>query len=236
MKYRFLKITSPFLLSVFVLCAAPVSESALPNETLHYIVNWPTGVSLGEAQLTASTSAEGTGSPHMHFQFDLNASVPGFAIDDKFSSGADESFCSARFQKTIAQGSKRSDDTETFDPKSGTVTRGSGLGQSETNTGTCGKDALTFLYFLRRELSQGRIPPPQTVSFGAPYEIQLDSAGNENIKIGSATVETNHLKATVTGPSSSITFDLFFLQDRARTLALVRVPLALGTFSMELAK
>ena len=29
---------------------------------------------------------------------------------------------------------------------------------------------------------------------------------------------------------------LFFLQDRARTLALVRVPLALGTFSMELVK
>ena len=49
-------------------------------------------------------------------------------------------------------------------------------------------------------------------------------------------VDTEHVKASVDGPSSSISFDLFFLKDKARTLALVRVPLALGTFSMELAK
>jgi hypothetical protein len=49
-------------------------------------------------------------------------------------------------------------------------------------------------------------------------------------------VETDHVKASISGPSSTINFDVFFLQDRARTLALVRVPLALGTFSMELVK
>ena len=56
------------------------------------------------------------------------------------------------------------------------------------------------------------------------------------MKIGNTPVDADHVKASVTGPSSSINFDLFFLKDRARTLALVRVPLALGTFSMELAK
>ena len=45
---------------------------------------------------------------------------------------------------------------------------------------------------MRQELSQGRMPPRQTVFFGAPYEIKLDSAGTESVKIGNATVETDH--------------------------------------------
>jgi hypothetical protein len=236
MKYPFVKITPPFLLSALVLFAAPVAESTLPNETLRYSVNWSSGLSLGEATLSASSSRETTGPGRMHFQFDLDASVPGFAVSDKFRSAASGSFCSEEFQKTTSQGSKRADDKETFDPSTGTVTRGSGSGQSEISANTCGKDALAFLYFVRQELSQGRIPPRQTVFFGAPYEIRLDSAGTESVKIGNTSVETDHVKASVSGPSSNIDFDLFFLQDRARTPALVRVPLALGTFSMELVK
>ena len=215
-----------------------MAESTLPNETLHYSVNWPSGLSLGEATLSASSSRAGTAQaePRMHFQFDLDAAVPGFAVSDKFRSTASGSFCSAEFQKTTSHGSKKVDDKETFDPNSGTVTRGSGSGQSELTANTCGKDALAFLYFVRQELSQGRVPPRQTVFFGAPYEIRLDLAGTESVKIGNKPVDTDHLKVSVDGPSSSINFDLFFLQDKARTLALVRVPLALGTFSMELAK
>jgi len=236
MKYPFAKFTSPFLLSVLVLVAAPVAESPLPNETLRYSINWPSGLSLGEATLSASSSREGSAPGRMHFQFDLDAGVPGFAVSDRFSSAASGSFCSQEFQKNTSQGSKRVDDKETFDPSTGTVTRGSGSGQSEIRASTCGKDALAFLYFVRQELSQGRIPPRQMVFFGAPYEIRLDSAGTESVKIGNTSVETDHVKASVTGPSSHIDFDLFFMQDRARTLALVRVPLALGTFSMELVK
>jgi hypothetical protein len=236
MKYPFFRITSPFLLSTLVLFAAPVAESTLPNETLHYSVNWPTGVSLGEATLSASSSAESAAPGRMHFEFDLDAGVPGFAVSDRFRSAASGSFCSAEFQKTTSHGSKRVDDKETFDPNSGTVTRGSGAGQSEVSANTCGKDALAFLYYVRQELSQGRVPPKQTVFFGAPYEIRLESAGTESVKIGGKPVDTDHVKASVNGPSSSISFDVFFLQDKARTMALVRVPLALGTFSMELAK
>jgi hypothetical protein len=227
---------SPFLFVAVVLAAAPVAESTLPNETLHYSVNWPSGLSLGEATLSASSSSDVKGPERMHFLFDVDAAVPGFAVTDRFRSAASGSFCSTEFQKTTSQGSKKVDDTETFDPSTGTVTRGSGSGQSELSTNTCGKDALAFLYFVRQELSQGRIPPSQTVFFGAPYEIKLESAGTESVKIGNKPVDTDHLKASVNGPSSSISFDLFFLKDQARTLALVRVPLALGTFSMELAK
>ena len=239
MKYPFVRIAPPFLVAALALVAAPVSESTLPNETLRYSVNWPSGLSLGEATLTASSSqkvVDGRELPSMHFQFDLDAGVPGFAVSDRFRSAASGSFCSAEFQKTTSHGSKKVDDKETFDPQTGTVTRGSGSGQSEINANTCGKDALAFLYYVRQELSQGRIPPRQTVFYGAPYEIRLQLAGTESVKIASKPVDTDHVKASVDGPSSSVSFDLFFLQDKTRTLALVKVPLALGTFSMELAK
>ena len=236
MKYPIVRITPSFLLSALVLVAAPIADSTLPNETLRYSINWPSGLSLGEATLTASSSREANGPGRMHLQFDLDAGVPGFAVSDRFRSAASGSFCSEEFQKTTSQGTKRVDDREKFDLNTGTVSRGSGSGESEILSNACGKDALAFLYFVRQELTQGRIPPRQTVFFGAPYEIKLDSAGTESIKIGNASLEADHLRASVSGPSSNINFDLFFLQDKARTLALVKVPLALGTFSMELVK
>src|ERR1700722_16021858 len=239
MKCPFVRIASSFLLLALVLFAAPVAESTLPNETLRYSVNWPSGLSLGEATLGASSSEKvvnGQQFHQIHFHFDLDAGVPGFAVNDRFRSAASGSFCSAEFQKTTSHGSKQVDDKETFDASSGTVTRGSGAGESQLPANACGKDALAFLYFVRQELSQGRVPPRQTVFFGAPYEIRLESAGTESVKIGNKPVDTDHLKVSASGPSSTINFDVFFLQDKARTLALVRVPLALGTFSMELAK
>jgi hypothetical protein len=236
MKHSFVRIAPPLLLAALALLAAPVAESTPPNETLHYSVNWPSGLSLGEATLSAASSRETNGPEHMHLQFDLDAGVPGFAVNDRFRSTASGEFCSAEFQKSTSHGSKKVDEKEAFDPNTGTVTRGSGDGRAEITANVCGKDALAFLYFVRRELSQGRLPPRQTVFFGAPYEIRLDLAGTESVKIGNTPVATDHVKASVAGPSSSIDFDLYFLQDKARTLALVRVPLALGAFSMELAK
>ena len=112
MKYPLAKITFPFLLlPALAFCATPVAESTLPNETLHYNVNWPSGESLGEATLSASSSA-GNGQPlqHMHFQFDLDASVPGFAVSDRFRSAASGTFCSVEFREknlTWLQASRR---------------------------------------------------------------------------------------------------------------------------------
>jgi hypothetical protein len=42
--------------------------------------------------------------------------------------------------------------------------------------------------------------------------------------------------ATLKGPASEITFEMFFARDAARTPLVIRVPLTLGTFSMELAR
>jgi Protein of unknown function (DUF3108) len=231
MKYRFPKVTAPLLLIALTAAAAPVAESTLPNENLRYSINWPTGVSLGEAQLSASSTAA-----NLHFAFDLYAEAPAFTVNDRFRSDASTSFCSSNFDKSTSHGSKKVNDKEKFDAATGTVTRGSGAGQSEMSASTCSKDALTFLYFLRHELSEGRLPQEETIYFGAPYQVRLSSAGTEDVKVGNASIEADRVNAEVSGPSSSIGFEMVFLKDPPRTLALVRVPLALGKFSMELEK
>ena len=89
---------------------------------------------------------------------------------------------------------------------------------------------------MRRELSQGRIPPPQTIFFGPAYEVRVEFAGTQKIRVGDTQADADRLTASVKGSSSDISFEVFFLKDAARTPALVRVPLALGMFSMELVK
>ncbi len=72
--------------------------------------------------------------------------------------------------------------------------------------------------------------------FGSAYQISLAFAGTQSIRLADKPVDADRVTATVKGPASEISFDVFFLKDRARTPALVRVPLPLGTFSMELVK
>ncbi len=228
----------PLLLVAAFAVAAPTSSPAFDNEHLHYNINWPSGLSLGEAQLSAASSKSGEdAAPRLHFSFDLDAGIPGFTVADRYRSQASGDFCSTEFQRTTKHGAKTVDEKMTFDAHDGKVTRETaGGGKSETSAPACAKDALTFLYYVRRELSQGRIPPPQTIFFGPQYEVRLEFAGTQTIQIGEKPVEADRMTASVKGPVASISFEIFFLKDRARTPALVRVPLAMGTFSMELAE
>lgn len=216
----------------------PVGTSPFENEQLRYSINWPSGLSLGEAQLGSSRQKAGAeAAPRLKLEFNLDAGVPGFAVSDRYTSQASAEFCSVEFEKNAKHGQKKTDEKTTFDSGSGTATRRTaGGGTSELKTSSCGRDALAFLYYVRSELSQGRLPAPQTVYFGAPYEIRLAFAGTQNIRIADKPVEADKITASVKGTASDITFDVFFLKDAARTPALVRVPLPLGTFSMELVR
>jgi hypothetical protein len=44
------------------------------------------------------------------------------------------------------------------------------------------------------------------------------------------------MAVTLKGPATDTTFEIFFAKDTTRTPLLVRVPLALATFSMELVR
>jgi hypothetical protein len=239
MRCRCQKLTTPLLFAAtLTIWAAPAAAPAFENEELHYNINWSSGLSLGEALLSASLSKPAPDTPgRLHLEFTLDAAVPNFSVSDQYRSETSPDFCSNEFLRTTKHGAKKKDEKTTFDQQSGTASREtSSGGKSELTTSSCGKDALAFLYYVRHELSQGRMPPQQTVYFGAPYDIRLEFMGTQRIPLGETQVEADRVSVLVKGPASEITFEVFFLKDRARTPALVRVPLALGTFSMELVR
>jgi len=216
---------------VFVLCVSSASA-----ETLHYSVNWPSGLSLGEATFTSdhSQGAEKT-AQQWQFGLDIDASVPGFAIRDSYHSSAVGDLCSVQFDKTIAHGKKKSGEKVRFDQEKNTITRETtGGGKADTSVSSCARDALSFLQFVRRELAQGRIAPEQQVVMGAQYQVRIDFKGAQTIKVGGKMVETDRTTATIKGPATDLTVEIFFARDAARTPVLARLPLALGTFTVEL--
>ncbi len=234
-------IRVPVILAAILLAASPgrstAPEAIPPNggEQFHYSINWPTGLSLGEAMLSGSRGQTAGAAEKLTFQFHLDAAVPGFQVTDTYRSVASPAYCSAEFDKTYQHGPKHVDEKETF--TGGSAKRETkGGGESDFDTRACPKDALTYLAFLRDELSHGRLPQEETVYYGAPYRLRIEFKDTEPIDLGGKKVDADRLQATVRGDSAGVTFDVFFLKDAARTLALVRVPLSMGTFSMVLDK
>jgi len=208
------------------------------NEQLHYSINWPSGLSLGEGQLHASRSkAEDKGPDRLNLEFTLDAGIPGFQVQDRYRSEATAEFCSILLERKSLHGKKKAEEKTTFDASKGSAVRETaGGGKSDIQTSSCAKDALAYLYFLRSELSQGRLPPSQPVYFGATYQVRVEFAGTQSIRLGDSSAEADRITASLKGPASDLNFEVFFLKDAARTPALVKVPLSLGTFSMELVR
>lgn len=211
---------------VFLLCLLPVSA-----ESLRYSINWASGLSLGEATLRADKGKEA-----WDFQVTMDASVPGFALRDSYHSAATVDLCSLELDKSFTHGNRKADEKTTFDQQSHTATRETqnGGGKSDTPVTSCAKDALTFLQFARNELAQGRLTPQQSVVFGALYNVRIDFKGAQKIKVGDQTVDADRILATIKGPTTDLTVEMFFAKDAARTPLLAHIPLSLGSFTVEL--
>jgi len=107
-------------LTTLAVAAPPVGPPSFDNEQLHYNINWPSRLSLGEALLSATTSKAGLDTPQrLHFQFDIDAGVPGFSITDRYRSEAAGEFCSSEFDRNTIHGRKKTDEKTTFDPTTG---------------------------------------------------------------------------------------------------------------------
>lgn len=216
----------PFIFFFLILSASA--------ESLHYSINWPSGLSLGEATLTSSRSAEKTGG-HWDFTLDIDASVPGFVIRDHYESTAGKDLCAINFEKKYTHGKHKAEERITFDQDKHTASRETvGGGTTDISLGTCARDALSFIQFARMELAQGRLAPQQPVYLGAAYDVHLEYTGTMTIKLGDQKAETDRVVATIRGPSSDLTIEIFFARDAARTPLIAKLPLALGTFSVEL--
>lgn len=215
-----------YLLGVF--CVLSAHAAGLREETFRYEVKWPSGLGLGEAQMRASRDGG-----NWILEFQVEASVPGFRVFDKYRSTVDEKFCTLTFEKEFEHGSRKGKETTTFaDGKATRVTAGGG-GKSEFAVAGCARDALTYLFFVREEVARGRIPGPQKLYFGAGYDVRIAFTGTESIKVSEAPLDSDKLRVTVATTNGKLELDLFLARDEARTPALVRVPFAMGNFSME---
>jgi len=198
------------------------------GETLQYSINWPSGLSLGEGKMSASRNESGQWS----FQLLFDASVPGFAVIDKYTSLTSADQCSLSFEQ---DGSRKTREILTFE-NGKAIRKTVDGGSSEREVAACARDALAFLFHVRRELAQGRIPSAQEVHYGAAYRVRLEYKGTQKVKVGEALEDADRLIAHVKGPASDLPLEFYIGKDAARTPLMVKVPIALATFSVELVR
>ena len=217
--------------------SAAEEKKVAQSETLRYSINWPSGLSLGEGELS-STRTKSSEGERWEFGLNLEAAVPGFPLQETVTSKANAGYCSTELDKSTVRGKKTSKETTTFDAVKMTATRTTlnGGGKSEITMPACAKDALAYIFFLRRELAQGRLPIQQKTFYGAPYDTRVQFMGTQSVRIGDAAMDTDRLLATIKGPASEITVEIFFARDPVRTPVLIKVPLAMGKFSMEIVR
>ena len=202
------------------------------DETLHYSVNWPSGLSLGDVVLTAHRSGGG-----WDLQMSLNAGIPGFLVADRFHSVTNADGCALEFDRDISHGSKKTHEKTTFDYSKKVAHRAtSGGGQSDLSISQCARDALALVYYARRELGQGRVPPQQDAFFGAPHSVRMEYTGAQSIPVGDKPETADRVVVYLKGPATDTQFEIFFARDAARTPLSVRVPVSVGTLSMDLVR
>jgi hypothetical protein len=226
----------PIFLLLFPGEATTQPQNGLPfsSESLSYSVNWPSGLSLGEAHLRA-----GKNDNQWQFEFSVDAAVPGFAISDHYRSTANAELCSLELEKDATHGSKSTRERTVFDYKKLEATRTTlkeGGGHTDIHISHCAHDALDYIYLARKELAQGRVPPQQEVLFGAPYSVRMEYTGEQEVTVDNKRHQADRVVVYVKGPSSDSSVEIFFDRDPARTPLIVRAPFALGTFSMELVR
>jgi hypothetical protein len=214
----------------------PSSLQGFPftDETLNYAVKSPIGISFGKVQMSAARQ----GTSGWAFKFSLDASLPIITITDRFDVFSDPNLCSIRFERGSEHGSRKANEVTYIDRGRSVAVRATrnGGGLSEIPVGLCPYDGLSFLYRLRRELGQGRIPPNDTILVGSPYRVNMVYAGEKTLVRDQQDVKADQVNCAILGPKSEVHLEILFARDAARTPLVVRYPFSLGTFSLELVR
>jgi hypothetical protein len=205
------------------------------NETLHYTMNWQSGLPVGDVYFAARKAGGG-----WSFEVAGNAGVPGFAIDDRYRSTTTAELCSTSLERETDHAGRKGRERSTFDQRAGAGQRVTllpvGGGQSDFFIGTCARDALAYSYFARLELGQGRVPASAQTYLGAAYATGMVYNGAQDIAVGGRNVTTDRLTVSVKGPKADFRFEAFYARDPARTPLQIRVPLSMGTFTLDLVR
>ncbi len=228
-------------MAVFVFSSVSPLEAAPPpdgqaatwvdGEELIYEITWPSGLSLGEVRFRAKATQNG-----WSFEQETTASLPTMEIRDEYRSRADTNLCSSEFNKKVKHGKTEYEESVTYDQRARQATRRTlnGGGESKFEIPSCVRDGLTYLYYLRRELGSGSIPPPDDINFGAQYQVVISYAQSLDVEARGETVKADRVLAELEGPSSQRSIEIFVAQDAARTPVVIRIPFDLGTFSLKL--
>jgi len=207
------------------------------SESLQYRVLWPGGRLLGDVRMNARQTEDGG----WNFDMSTNVNIPLVPIADKYSaSAAGFDFCSVTLTRDISHGNKRVSEKTQFDQKKNIATRQTmvpaGGGKTELQLPTCGRDALTYVYWGRREMGQGRPPAAGKVFFGSGYEVKTRYTGAMEIPFGGKNVTTDKVDVSVKGPASEFSLEIYYDRDAARTPLLIKIPVPIGTVSLELVR
>jgi hypothetical protein len=220
-----------------ILAADQLTGFPFQNETLRYRVAWPGGRSLGDVTLTAHKADDGG----WDFEMSTSVVIPVVPISDTYkstASGAD--LCSSTLRREISHGTKKVIEKTEFDQTGHRAQRRTivpaGGGRSEFAIPACGRDALAFQYFARREMGQGRVPPAGKVFFGSGYQVRMDYTGAQDVQVAGKPVVTDHVNVSVKGPASEFSFEIFYARDAARTPLLIKIPVSIGTVSLEMVR
>jgi len=213
-------------------CVTAFAQKPSAEQTFTYTINWPSGLSLGESSITSRVNGDG-----MEYRMVLQAGFPGIPLRDEYVSKVNGSGCTTEFTKEAVHGTKKINEKLTFNGVGGLKreTPGGG-GVSQAMVPACAHDGLGFLFFLQKELAQGRMPSSATVIMGAQYQLTLTPAGSQQITLGPDRLEADRFICKSKGPGSEQNFELFFLRDAARTLAIAKVQFPVGSFAMELVR
>jgi hypothetical protein len=168
----------------------------------------------------------------------MDASMPNIPLTEHYASlSTPYELCSIRFERASQHGARKVKEFTVIDrARSVAVRATAGGGQSDIPVGTCPRDALTFLYYVRRELGQGRMPPNDSILLGGPYHIDMVYAGQAPVLQNGRPSVTDQVNCAVKGPASEVHLEILFARDAARTPLLVRCPFALGTLTLELVR
>ncbi len=228
-----LAIAIPLLAYPAVVPSAP-QGFPFTDETLNYSVSSPLGIAFGKVRMSATR--EGTSG--WAFQFNLDASLPILTLTDRFNSYASPNLCAIRFERSFEHGSRKTNEVTYIDRGRSVAVRATrnGGGLSEIPVGLCPYDGLSFLYHLRRELGQGRIPPNDTILAGGAYKVSMVYAGEKTLLRDKQNAKADQVNCSIRGPKSEVHLEILFARDAARTPLEVRCPFALGTFSLELVR
>jgi hypothetical protein len=64
--------------------------------------------------------------------------------------------------------------------------------------------------------------------------VRLEYLGNTPVRLGNQQIDADRFRTSIKGPASDFTVELYFARDTVRTPVMLKIPLSLATFSMEL--